>query len=566
MVNSSTRLMARCGAVILLLMMAGCSEEPAQPGEQVLTSKTLAIGKFQLTGSAQTGQYARQLFKVDRLLSEELARSRGWQMVESARINELLEEFSVVTEEPGRMDRLLDGMVDKIVGPQGNEQTDSGSQQPVAGLPRADYLLVGEMDGFDVYFDDSAQTVNGVARTLQNRARRARARLAFRVIDVNNRKWLLSHSRNIEIILADERSAESQIDLALAAMVKEAVATIGQEEALQVVSATAPQGSASESVTASTTGGLTVRPVRVAFGGFSILHPNFDAEAGAFTQGALSTVKAAAVSGVMGLPELVGIKAVAPELEAMISHRLKTAAGLTVMEQDAARVKKLLAQQVLTDLSKGRQPGLPMGTLRGVDYLVFGTIHDMRMETSKPQFVEGVAMSRGGKPRNGKSRMHLYMQDVNTGENVLSQELNVDFPLQGYKSVEDGLSALLTHIADKSIANFLLSMRPLEVLWAGPGTVLLNHGQMAGLAAGDELLVYNRGQDIPDPYTGVVMKGVGSTQVGSVRISGFSATGWAEADVISGSGFVPGFPLRLTQESVEDAIEEESPPMMKPAW
>ena len=554
---------------LLALIVAGCGQNQDSP-DALSSGKTLAIGKFQLSGSAQSGQYARQLFKVDRLLSQELARAKDWQMVESARIGELLDEFDYEAERPTkldqRMDRLLDGVLDKMVGEQSEEPPPNSATapDPASQLPKADYLLVGEMDGFDVYFDDSAQSINGVARTLQNRARRVRSRISFRVIDVRNRKWLLSHSRSIEVILTDERNAESQVDLALATMVKEAVATIGEEELLPVVSATAPQSGAEAVATAAT--GLAVTPVKVAFGGFSIFHPNVDADLGHIDRADAQLINTLAAQGQISLKELRGIASVTAELETMISHRLKTAAGLKMMEQNSGRIKSLLAQQVLTDLSKGRQPGLPMGSIQGTDYLVFGMIHDMRMETSKPQVVEGIAMSAGGKPRKGKTRMHLYLQDVNTGEHILSEELNLELSLKGQKTVEDGLSAMLVHIADEAIKKFLVSLRPPEILWAGPAGLLINHGHMAGLQPGDELPVYSKGETAVDPYTGSVMKGVGSTQVGLVRVSGFNVAGWAEAEIVNGSDFHPGQPVKLTLMQAEPAAVESEPTLMKPAW
>jgi curli biogenesis system outer membrane secretion channel CsgG len=567
-------MMGRITLLLVALAVAGCGQQSDDDNAELLASnKTLAVGKFQLSGSAQSGQYARQLFKVDRFLAQELARAKGWQLVESARIGELLNEFEYVPDEPsamdGRMDRLLDGMVDKLVGEE-SEPTQTPAEptidNPADQLPKADYLLVGEMDGFDVYFDESAQTINGTVRTLQNRARRARTRLSFRVIDVRNRTWLLSHSRSIEVILPDERNAESQIDLALSAMVKEAVATIGMEETLPVRSATAPRDE--ETATAGATSALAATPVKVAFGGFNIFHPDVDADIGHATQADAQLINSLAATGLIRMKDLLGIASVTSELEAMISHRLKTASGLKVMEQNSGRVKALLAQQVLTDLSKGRQPGLPMGSIQGADYLVFGIIHDMSIETSKPQFVEGVAMSMGGKPRTGTSRLHLYMQDVNTGEHVLSEEVNVEKSLKGIKRVEEGVSALLTHIADESIKRFLVSLRPPEIFWVGPGGLLINHGEMAGLQIGDELPVYSKGENAIDPYTGAVMKGVGSTQVGLIKVSGFNAAGWAEATIIEGSGFHPGQPVKLAAKpsAAEIRAAEEKPAMMTPKW
>ena len=557
-------------SLLIILLMAGCGQEESKNASSPV-GKTLAVGKFRLTGSAETGQYAQQLFKVDRLLVQEMARKEGWQVMESDRVSELMNELEYSdSQEPGYMDALMNSMLEKATGVKINK---SGHQ-----LPSADYILIGEMDGFDMYYDDSPQTINGVVRTVKTRTRKARTRISFRVVDVKNRKWFYSHSRNVEVSIPDERNAESQVDMALSVMVREAVATIGEEEVLPVVSTTALQKEADGTPVATTQ--QTIKPVTVAFGGFSIYHPDVSTDLNDVKNKLAGNKIDRLVEGsIISIAKLIELAPVTEELEAMITHRLKKSSGLKVMEQNTSRLKKMLAQQVLADLSKGRQPGLPMGTLKGVDYLVFGIIHDLKVEVSQAKYIDSVAMTKGGKPKTAKARMHLYLQDVNTGEHVLSEELNLEKSLIKYKTIPDALPAFMTYMADESIRRFLLSMRPMEVMWAEAGSVILNHGEMSGLRLGDILDVYSQGRNMTDPYTGSVMKGVGSTKIASIKVTTFSPSGWAEAAVVDGNGLLPGQPVKHSQRTQHPQIQLESKPaievapeakakskVMEPAW
>jgi len=503
---------------LLVLSISACGD--SQPIDR---EKTLALGKFRLTGSAENGQYARQLFKVNRLLISEVAQKEGWQVMETERISELLEELDLKTEESGLMDNLVNKLSEEITG----EKIKKSSPK----LPMADYLLVGEMDGFDIYYDESAQSINGVVRALNSRARKVRSNISFRIVDVKNRKWLYSQSRSFDVRIPDEGGAESQIDNALRVMVKSVVNAM---DAKLVDEAVSPENKQMNSLAPKVS---SMAPIKIAFGGFS--------------SATNKKIKGAVLS----------------ELESMIMHRLQKESGLKVLDQSMGRIKKLLAQQVLTDLSKGRQPGLPMGTLKGVDYLAFGEVHELKIETSKLRKIESLDLVAGGKAKKARARLHLYLQDVNTGENVLSEELVVNLELKDIEK-EDIDIKLFSHISDSLIGLLLTSIRPLEVVWSEAGYVVLNHGKAAGLKVGDVLEVFSLGSNRIDPYTGSVMQGIGSRKISDIKIIKFSPSGYAEGEILQGTGVLPGQKvmfkgeLEVSEVSAKKVVKKA----MKLAW
>jgi len=127
------------------------------------------------------------------------------------------------------------------------------------------------------------------------------------------------------------------------------------------------------------------------------------------------------------------------------------------------------------------------------------------------------------------------LQDVNTGENVLSEELVANLELEGIEK-EDVDTKLFSHISDSLISLLLTSIRPLEVVWSEAGYVVLNHGKAAGLKVGDVLEVFSVGSNRIDPYTGSVMQGIGSRKISDIKIIKFSHSGYAEGEILQGAG------------------------------
>ena len=166
-------------------------------------------------------------------------------------------------------------------------------------------------------------------------------------------------------------------------------------------------------------------------------------------------------------------------------------------------------------------------------------------------------------------RMHLHLQDVNTAENVVSQELNLDISIKDIESSSLKEQTILEKIADESVAYFVTSIRPLQILSISGEQIMVNHGQVAGLQVGDVLSVESNGEMRIDPYTGVVMQGVSGHQLGLIKITNFSAQGWAVAKRLESSAdFKEGLSLTKSDHKKKTVTESntQEEDMLQPSW
>lgn len=567
----------RCFFIFLLssfLLVIGCGNNTnSNPDE-----KTISIGKFRLSGSAESGQYAPYLFKIDRLIRDEFAQGKAWKVVESDRIQEIADLFMTGQDDSQSLLQANEEIVAKL------------------DLPDVQYLAVGEIDGFDLVFDDAPVLRENAGHktvvALTGRRRVAYSRISLRVVDIKNKTWLLQKTIHFKQPVDDQASAETQINTALSTMAAGITGEIQLADAgMPTVASINPDGSlllnrgyvhgvrSQQQWSLSRSDGPVIDPdtgkpmaaTGRIIGDVKITQILEDHSIGTF-QGAGSVqvgdrvvfksaqsteqksgfrqVRVAIGGFVLGseVDPAMAKSGFFSELEARLLHCLQNDSGMKVIEQDSWNIKKLLAQQMLTDLNKGREPGLPMGTLSGVDYLLFGKIY--KLDTTAPKDLDLNSLGlrvKQGKPALGHVRAHIYLQDVNTGELLLSQEINMNEALRKTDATEAG-TKLLSLFSDEINSQFLLGIRPLRIEAVGLDEVMLNHGASAGLSQGMQLTVYSIGDTRQDVYTGALMEGIGSLPVARLEISGFSPKGWARARIIKGSP-EKGMPVQLDAET-----------------
>ena len=88
----------------------------------------------------------------------------------------------------------------------------------------------------------------------------------------------------------------------------------------------------------------------------------------------------------------------------------------------------------------------------------------------------------------------------------------------------------------------MLSLRPLAIARIGSDTLTLNHKESVGITVGTEFDIYSPGEDLE--ANGEVLVGLGGSQVGRLRVTGFDAVGWIQAELTSGDSVDTGFLLR----------------------
>ena len=570
-------------------MGCGSDKDNKKSESDSLKEKTIIIGKFRFSGTAESGQYAPLLFKLDRLIRDEMGQNKAWKVIESDRIKDI--------------EKLLNEQKKVMSGGESKDNILTNVDLP----DEVQYFVVGEMDGFDLVMADAPVLRDDgqrkTAAKVTGRRRVAFSRISIRLVDVKSKSWLLQKTINFEEPVQDRASAETQINKVLTVMASSIAGEIQLAEAgLPVVAAINANGTLvlnrgkthgvrlgfqwplsrnSDPVKDPETG-VVLANAGYVIGNVQVIQVSEDysvakftgneparigdrvvakGESQSFAEPRTQQVRAArvAIGGFVFGPEVdTSIKnsGFCSELEALIQHRLQRSSGMKVVEQDGDNLNKLLAQQMLTDLNKGREPGLPLGTLSGVDYLLFGKIHDVKITEAKDLYLKAVEHTvKGGIPPSGSLRAHLYLQDVNTGENILSQEINLNLSLTG-KDTANSQAQLLALFANEANRQFLLGIRPLRIEAAGLDEVMLNHGKAIGLAKGVTLIAYSIGETKRDVYTGQLMEGMGACPAARLEVSDFSARGWAIARIIRGNP-QKGMPVKIEQESTPTSNSTE---------
>ncbi len=579
-----------CFFLSTLLLIMGCGNEPTSHSPEGSNEKTILIGNFRFSGSAESGQYAPYLFKLNRLIRDELGQGKVWQVIESDRSQEI---------------------ADLLMNEKGTQSlpTSKGDALPEMDLPTAQYLVVGEMDGFDLVMDDMPvlreEDGRKTVATVTGRQRVASSRISLRMVDVESKRWLIQKTINFKEPVEDRAGAETQINTALSAMASAIVGEItiavagtpmvaeinsdgtlllnrghmqgvrmGQEWQLSRSDKPVKDPETGEfmSDTGRIIGKIEIKQIlenhsiavflgneSAKLGDKVVLQKNNNESEKPNVQ----PVRVA-IGGFMLGPEVeqsITDSGFIYELEDRLLHCLQHDSGLKVVEQSSLNIKKILAQQMLTDLNKGREPGLPMGTLSGVDYLVFGRIHKVNVSVSEDLKLEALDLTvKDGVPSSGSVRAHIYLQDVNTGELTLSEEINIRQNLSE-KDAAASRAKLLSLFADEVNRQFLLGLSPLRIEVAGLDEVMLNHGREVGLKKGMELIADSIGELRRNVYTGQIMEGMGSQPAARLEVSGFSAKGWARARVIKGNaeeGMLVRFAGGSTQAPGLDPSNEQA--------
>ena len=248
-------------------------------------------------------------------------------------------------------------------------------------------------------------------------------------------------------------------------------------------------------------------------------------------------------------------------IEASIAHALSQQPGLKVVERDPDRLNLLMDQQILADLRKGRKPGMPSGTVSGVDYLVFGDIVSLSIDETTNSF-NPMGLKLGNvSPFTAELHAFLYMQDVNSWENSISEEVVIKRPAEPGQALEDVVQPLFAELAKEASKRYVFSIRPLNIISAYEDRVVLNHGQVAGIESGDLFEIFSPGEDVVDPYTGGILQGVGAIVTARVEVIRFLPQGYAVARLIEGKMPERGFTLRpvSAQKKHTPATEKEGP-------
>lgn len=557
---------------LFTIALSGCSAEA--PEDQ---RPTLVVAPFAQTGEAESGPYALALMGITSAVAAEFGSRTDWSVMESDRVTTLEEELDyagqeVLIEESVSLD-IEGGEYAELAGASMTMMT---SVELARVFPTADYVLIATVNGYDV-----APVRQGGGAALSGRKNRIRSSIDFRIVATETREWVASDTIVLDKVFDDDGRSETQVNAfmrhAATELTTQALRKLAGELVIEGVEDSADKQIVR--VSGGSAAGMRVGDrYRVAAGSLSTPATNieitevFPSYAVAENAGALLTAgstftpvlvqeNVATTAGIgpvrVGLMPCLrkNVETYAADYAVTVRNRLalylQDYDGVEVVENREVIRDKALGEQLLDDLSKGREVGLPLGSLRGVDYLIVCNIESINATagSSTVETVYGVDVVNK-KDGQLRTRGSAYVIDVNSAVRVGSS--SVDSVALLDPSDTEFVDAA-DQLAQNMFGALMLDLRPLAIAQVASGRLTLNHKQSVGIPVGALFDVYSPGEDVV--ANGEMLQGLGGMNVGRLRVTGFDAVGWIQAEMMSGGSVEAGFLLRPADDTSDPASE-----------
>jgi len=183
---------------------------------------------------------------------------------------------------------------------------------------------------------------------------------------------------------------------------------------------------------------------------------------------------------------------------------------------DRQEVDQLLTEQQAQALTENRDMPSAMGTLKGADYLVYGSLASFSIEERVERLPNS---SRSFRRTIGRVEGNMRVVDARSGDVLESRKISVDQPVDPAATETRKITLLADAYAEQVVLMLMNSIYPIKVAHvSADGSVYINRGNDGGLYLGEVLTVYRPGQAIIDPDTGVQL-GVEETLAGEVTVT-----------------------------------------------
>ena len=183
---------------------------------------------------------------------------------------------------------------------------------------------------------------------------------------------------------------------------------------------------------------------------------------------------------------------------------------------DRQEVDQLLNEQTAAALAENRDLPSAMGSLKGADYLVYGSLASFGTEEKVTQLPNS---TRTFKKTIGYAEGNMRIVNARTGDVIESRKISVKTKVDPKAKGSRKVTAIADAYAEQVTLMLMNAVYPIKVAHVGgDGTVYINRGDDGGLSMGESLDAFRPGAPIIDPDTGVQL-GVEETPVGQVTVS-----------------------------------------------
>lgn len=214
---------------------------------------------------------------------------------------------------------------------------------------------------------------------------------------------------------------------------------------------------------------------------------------------------------------------------------------------DRQEVDQFFNEQLAQAIAEDRAMPTAMGTLKGCDYLVIGSLQSFSIEA---QTLKLPNSSRVITVLDGFAEGNVRLVDARSGDIIESQKITVKKQLE----MQAGQDRLTTSLADdfaaQIAANLLNAVYPIKVAaTVANETIYINRGLDGLLQTGSTFAVMRPGQNILDPDTGVEL-GTTENKIAEVELLQVDKNR-SLAKILEGSGLQTGDLLKLLTNGTE---------------
>lgn len=183
---------------------------------------------------------------------------------------------------------------------------------------------------------------------------------------------------------------------------------------------------------------------------------------------------------------------------------------------DRQEVDQLLREQTLQALREDRDLASAVGTLKGADYLVYGSLASFSVEDKQ---IRLPGSSRIFNKKIGYLEGNIRIVDARSGEILESRKISVEHRLKDPTAKGSRIVTELADVYAEQVVLILMNkLYPIRVAAVGTdGTIYISRGDDGGLYPGEILDAYRLGAPVIDPETGVQL-GREEISLGQVRI------------------------------------------------
>lgn len=183
---------------------------------------------------------------------------------------------------------------------------------------------------------------------------------------------------------------------------------------------------------------------------------------------------------------------------------------------DRQEVDQLLTEQLAQALAENRDMPSAMGTLKGADYIVYGSLASFSIEEKTTQLP---GSSRSFTSKVGHVEGNMRIVDARSGDIMASRKISVVKKIDDTAEGARKVTALADAFAEQVVMLLMNSVYPIKVAAvADDGTIYINRGADGGLNLDEVLDVFRPGKPIIDPDTGVQL-GVEEKVIGQLKIT-----------------------------------------------